>query len=59
MTDKNKSAELLEVFEEPGVGATASFPDGDVASIGRGDRPPEFHLGFLEDGFGLSAQVDV
>jgi hypothetical protein len=54
-----KAEVTSEVFEEPGVGTAASLPDGNVASIGRGDSPAEFFLGFLKDDSGISVQVHV
>jgi hypothetical protein len=47
---RTKAEVTSEVFEEPGVGTATGFPYGDVATIGRGNGPPEFFLGFLKDG---------
>ena len=48
-----------EAFEEPGVGIGAGFPDGEMASVGRGDGPAQIFFRFLEEGLGAAAQVNV
>src|SRR2546421_12700689 len=48
-----------EAFEEPGVGAAAGLPDGEMAAVGRGDGPAEIFFGFLEDRSGFATQVHI
>jgi hypothetical protein len=48
-----------KAFEKPCVGATAGFPDGEMAAVRRGDGPAQVLFGFLEDGFDFAMQVHI
>src|ERR1700722_12908453 len=49
----------LEAFYHPGVGTTASFPEGDVAAVGRGNGPTDVPVGILKYLAHTTAKIDV
>src|SRR6267378_4415499 len=50
---------ISEPFDEPGVGAAACFPNGKMASVGRGNGPAESFFGFLKDCSGFAVQIHI
>src|SRR5437016_4814197 len=46
-------------FQNPGIGTSAGFPEGDVAPVGAGNGPTDIFIGILQELGHTTTKIDV